>query len=103
MQAHSRRRFWLLVPPRSVVVKSSVRFNLALVDFVFELIELSVRLQAQSELVHLADVRVQAAAWRRDYNANHPHSSLGNLAPEEFARRAKNITQNAVFSGVPAE
>ena len=51
----------------------------------------------------LADVRVQAAAWRRDYNANHPHSSLGNLAPEEFARRAKNITRNAVFSGVPAE
>jgi len=34
----------------------------------------------------LEDVRAQAAAWRRDYNANHPHSSLGNLAPEEFAR-----------------
>jgi hypothetical protein len=38
----------------------------------------------------LLDARVQAAAWRRDYNANHPHSTLGNLAPEEFPRRAKN-------------
>jgi hypothetical protein len=25
------------------------------------------------------------------------------LAPEEFARQAKNITQKAVFSGDPAE
>ncbi len=38
----------------------------------------------------LLDARAQAAAWRRDYNANHPHSALGNLVPEEFARRAKN-------------
>ncbi len=51
----------------------------------------------------LADVRVQAVAWRRDYNANHPHSSLGNLAPEEFARQAKNITQLAAISGEVAE
>jgi putative transposase len=40
----------------------------------------------------LTAVRVQDSAWRRDYNANHPHSSLGNLSPEEYARRAKNIT-----------
>lgn len=51
----------------------------------------------------LADVRLQAAAWRRDYNANHPHSSLGHLAPEEFARQAKNITQIAAISGEVAE
>lgn len=51
----------------------------------------------------LADLRAQAAAWRADYNANHPHSSLGNLAPEEFARRAKNITQIAAISGEVAE
>lgn len=25
-------------------------------------------------------------AWRREYNRERPHSSLGNLAPEEFAR-----------------
>jgi len=47
----------------------------------------------------LSDVRVQAAAWRADYNANHPHSSLGNLSPEEYARRSKNITHEAAISG----
>ena len=36
----------------------------------------------------LLDARVLAEEWRRDYNANHPHSSLEHLAPEEFARRA---------------
>lgn len=36
----------------------------------------------------LLDARVRAEEWRRDYNANHPHSSLDHLAPEEFARRA---------------
>lgn len=51
----------------------------------------------------LADARVQASAWRRDYNANHPHSSLGNLSPEEYARRAKNITQIVAISGEVAE
>lgn len=51
----------------------------------------------------LADARMQAATWRNDYNANHPHSSLGNLAPEEFARRAKNITQLAAISGEGVE
>jgi putative transposase len=51
----------------------------------------------------LPDARVQAARWRRDYNAVHPHSALGHLAPEEFARLAKNIPQNAVFSRVLAE
>jgi putative transposase len=47
----------------------------------------------------LADARVQAAPWRVVYNANHPHSSLGNLSPEECVRRAKNITHEAAISG----
>jgi putative transposase len=51
----------------------------------------------------LIDARAQAAAWRCDYNANHPHSSLGNLAPEEFARLAKATAPKAVISGVAAE
>ncbi len=51
----------------------------------------------------LTDARIQAAAWRRDYNANHPHSSLGNLSPEEYARRAKNSTQLVAISGEVAE
>lgn len=45
------------------------------------------------------DVRVQADAWRHDYNTFHPHSSLGNLAPEEFARLARNTTREAAISG----
>ena len=46
----------------------------------------------------LSDAHVQAAAWRRDYNANHPHSALGNLAPEEFARRAENTPPVSAIS-----
>ncbi len=50
----------------------------------------------------LEDARRQAAAWRLDYNTNHPHSSLGDLSPEEFARRAKNNPDIAVNSGASA-
>lgn len=35
----------------------------------------------------LADAQEKIEAWRRDYNRNRPHSSLGNLSPEEFMRR----------------
>jgi putative transposase len=31
------------------------------------------------------DARRKAEAWRREYNEQRPHSSLGNLAPSEFA------------------
>ena len=44
------------------------------------------------------DVRVYADAWRHDYNTFHPHSSLGNLAPKEFARLARNTTGKAAIS-----
>lgn len=33
----------------------------------------------------LADAQEKVEAWREDYNVNRPHSSLGNLAPAEFA------------------
>jgi hypothetical protein len=36
----------------------------------------------------LDDGRLQARVWRRDYSTNHPHSSLGDLSPEEFPRRS---------------
>jgi len=35
----------------------------------------------------LKDAQEKIETWRRDYNRNRPHSSLGNLSPEEFLRR----------------
>jgi transposase InsO family protein len=46
----------------------------------------------------LEDARLRAAEWRIDYNTIHPHSSLGDLAPEEFARRTANSMHQAAFS-----
>lgn len=37
--------------------------------------------------VSLQDAKEKIETWRRDYNKNRPHSSLGNLSPEEFLRR----------------
>ena len=34
----------------------------------------------------LSDARRKIEAWRVDYNQERPHSSLGYLAPKEFAR-----------------
>lgn len=38
----------------------------------------------------LEDARQKIAAWRQDYNNHRPHSSLGNLAPREFAKAGRN-------------
>ena len=35
----------------------------------------------------LADARERIEDWRQDYNTRRPHRSLGQLAPEEYARR----------------
>ncbi len=37
----------------------------------------------------LEDAREKLGAWRIDYNTQRPHSSIGNQAPEEFARQQK--------------
>jgi putative transposase len=37
----------------------------------------------------LADAREKIEAWRRDYNEQRPHSSLGDRTPEEFAGEAQ--------------
>ena len=34
----------------------------------------------------LEDAREKVQAWRKEYNRQRPHSSLGNLSPEEFTR-----------------
>jgi len=39
----------------------------------------------------LADARFTIECWRRDYNVNRPHSSLGNVTPVEFARRTARL------------
>ena len=35
----------------------------------------------------LGDAKRKIAAWRWDYNCRRPHSSLGNIPPEEYLRR----------------
>src|SRR5579859_2443828 len=37
----------------------------------------------------LNDVRVTLADWRREYNCERPHSSLGYRTPDEFRRATK--------------
>ncbi len=46
--------------------------------------------------VNLADAKRKIEEWRVDYNTFRPHSSLGNLTPEEFAakhREQEKLTQ----------
>ena len=42
----------------------------------------------QSWFVSLVDAIRAIGIWRLDYNRHRPHSSLGDLTPEEYARRA---------------
>lgn len=39
----------------------------------------------QNWFLSLADARDKIEQWRQDYNGSRPHSSIGNLTPEEFA------------------
>lgn len=55
--------------------------------------------------ISMAHARRIIEAWRVEYNTERPHSSLGNLTPEEFAQRtrAKNedevsLTADSTFS-----
>ncbi len=41
----------------------------------------------------LLDARQKLEAWRRDYNENRPHSSIGDLTPVEFAQRIRTEAQ----------
>jgi putative transposase len=42
----------------------------------------------------LADANEIIAAWKVDYNENRPHSSPGNLTPEQFKQQAELKLQN---------
>jgi Integrase core domain len=46
--------------------------------------------------VSLDDARCKIEKWRVAYNRERPHSSLGNLTPEEFAAQAVNQGNSAV-------
>jgi transposase InsO family protein len=51
-------------------------------------------------LKQVEDARRKLEAWRIAYNANRPHSSLGNLAPVEFERRSQKdrITRSKILN-----
>ncbi|MGR3468391.1 MAG: integrase core domain-containing protein, partial [Shimia sp.] len=39
--------------------------------------------------------REKITAWKEDYNRTRPHSSLGNLTPQEFAMKSRLETKAA--------
>ena len=43
----------------------------------------------------LAEAREKITAWKEDYNRTRPHSSLGNLTPQEFAMKSRLETKAA--------
>src|SRR5687767_6064396 len=46
------------------------------------------------------DARAKIEAWRVDYNARRPHSSLGHLTPNEFValRQVARTVEEVAFS-----
>ena len=45
--------------------------------------------------LNLEDAREKVEAWRRHYNEDRPHSSLGNRTPAEFARLGPRLPASA--------
>ncbi len=52
------------------------------------------------QFASIADAQVKIEAWRIDYNQRRPHSSLGHLTPNEFARQrqATRVVEDVAFS-----
>src|SRR6266704_1746988 len=48
---------------------------------------------------NLFDARRKIAAWRKDYNEERPHSSLGYQTPKEFAEQAASFYRTEVEGG----
>jgi putative transposase len=46
----------------------------------------------------LFEARVKITAWKEEYNEERPHSSLGYLAPREFARQFGERNEAEVMS-----
>jgi putative transposase len=47
--------------------------------------------------VSIADAKQKLERWRQDYNENRPHSSIGDLTPNEFAKQHMQQTAEAPF------
>jgi putative transposase len=45
----------------------------------------------------LADAQQKIDLWKTQYNQEHPHSALGNLAPDAFTKKHHNQTQERSF------
>ena len=41
----------------------------------------------------LDDAKEKVGSWREEYNGQRPHSTLGNLSPEEFTRERVLVCQ----------
>lgn len=51
----------------------------------------------------LAEARVLIEAWRREYNLERPHSSIGNATPAEFANAWRVAAAAQITSNQPAD
>ncbi len=49
--------------------------------------------------ISLQDARDQIETWRQDYNQSRPHSSLGNMTPEEYAMSVSGLREATPPSG----
>jgi len=48
-----------------------------------------------SWFLSMADARLRINEWKEDYNANRPHSALGNLTPSAFAAQLQSTRKVA--------
>jgi putative transposase len=51
---------------------------------------------------NLFDARRKIAAWRKEYNEERPHSSLGYRTPKEFAREMERLRTAALSMSSPS-
>ncbi len=45
----------------------------------------------------LEDAQGKLESWLKDYNTTRPHTSIGNIPPEEFSERFKNLALEGKF------
>lgn len=51
----------------------------------------------------LPEARTMIEAWRREYNVERPHSTIGNLTPMEFAQAWRLAAEPEIKSNQPAD